>query len=214
MRIYNSFMSPFGARVTIAARLKGLAIEKLDLPADWRQSPDIHALNPVKKIPILLAGEDMVLPESETILRYLEDRFPDPSLLPADPGQRARMNLLIRITDLYVMAPVIRLFAQLDPARRDETIAAYEIGYWQDGLAHLAHFLTNPPERPASGATLLDCVLPPSLHLCRLIARSFGLGDILAPHSTITAYYDAVLGQPVIAEVLADMTDAQAQGRR
>lgn len=211
MQIYNSPISPFGARVVIAARIKDIPIERLALPPNWRQSPEIRALNPVRKIPILLTDEGMVLPESETILRYLDDRFPDPSLTPIDPDQRARMNLLMRITDLYVMAPVIRLFPHIDVATRDARVVASEVGYWQDGLASLAYFLDSPPERLPVGATLLDCVLPPSLHLCRLIAGAFGLGDILAPHPAITAYYEEMLRHPVVGAVLSELTEAQAR---
>lgn len=210
MQIYNSAISPFGARVTIAARAKNIAIETLPLPPEWRRSPEIRALNPIARIPILLA-EGMTLPESETILRYLEDRFPEPSLLPSAPEQRARMNLLIRVCDLYVSTPMIRLFPHLDPAGRDARIVDAEVGHWRTGLANLACFMADPPERPAAGLTLADCALAPTLHLCGLIARMLGLGDMLAPHGTVGDYYARMLEHPVAGQVLADLSKAQAR---
>ncbi len=209
MRMYNSLMSPFGARVAIATRLKGLDIERLPMSGATLRGPEFRKVNPIGKIPVLLTENGLTLPESETILRYLEDRHPEPALLPADPEQRARMNLLIRVTDLYVMAPVIRLFPHLDPSTRDETIAAYEIAHWRDGLEKLAHFLGDPP----AGLTLADCVLPPSLHLCHVIAQMMGLGDMLAPHPTIADYYAKATAHPAIGGVLAALTEAQQQHR-
>ena len=210
MRIYSSAISPFGARVTIAARAKGIDLEALALPPEWRKSPEIRALNPIVKIPILLAG-GMTLPESETILRYLEDRCPEPSLLPATAEGRARMNLLIRIADLYVSTPMIRLFPHLDPAGRDARVVDAEVGHWRIGLANLAYFMAEPPERPTTGLTLADCALAPTFHLCGLVARLLGLGDMLAPHKAITDHYAEMLAHPVAGKVLADLTEAQAR---
>jgi glutathione S-transferase len=209
VQIYNSAISPFGARVVIAARAKAIDLETLALPPEWRRSPEIRALNPIVKIPILIDG-DLTLPESETILRYLEDRFPEPSLLPAGPERRARMNLLIRITDLYVSTPMIRLFPHLDPAGRDPRVVEAEVAQWRTGLANLAYFMAALPADGGPGLTLADCVLGPTFHLCGLIARLLGLGDMLAPHRAIGDYYGGILAHPVAGPVLAGLTEAQA----
>ncbi len=210
MRVYNSAISPFGARVVIAARAKGIALETLELPPEWRKSPEIRTLNPIHKIPILIGDDGTALPESETILRYIEDRYPEPTLLPATAEQRAQMNLLIRIVDLYVSTPMIRLFPHLAPATRDATVVEAEVEHWRTGLANLAYFLDRPLDRPAGGLTLADCVLAPSLHLCGLIARLLGTGDMLAPHKIITDYHAAIEQHPVVGPVLAELTAAQA----
>ncbi len=210
MRVYNSAISPFGARVVIAARAKGIAIETLKLPPEWRKSAEIRAVNPIIKIPILIRDDGVALPESETILRYLEDLHPEPTLLPATAEQRAQMNLLIRITDLYVSTPMIRLFPHLAPDARDPRVVDAEVTHWRTGLANLAYFLERPLDRPAGGLTLADCVLAPTFHLCGLIARLIGLGDMLAPHPAITGYYAAIERHLVVGPVLAELTAAQA----
>lgn len=210
MQLYNSPKSPFGARVVIAARVKGVDYEWLPIMGAELRAPAFRKVNPIGKIPVLLVEGEPVLPESETILRYLEDRFPEPSLMPASPEQRARVNNLIRVADLYVMAPVIRLFAQLDPATRDQRVVDYEVGYWTEGLAYLAQFMAAMPERPAAGLSLADCVLAPTFHLCRLISGLLGLDDLLAPHRVITDYYTAILQHPVVGEVLTALSEAQA----
>ena len=55
-------------------------------------------LNPPRgRVPVLDDG--FVLPESEVIMEYLEERYPEPALLPADLGERARARLLVNRFD-------------------------------------------------------------------------------------------------------------------
>jgi glutathione S-transferase len=209
MKLYNSPKSPFGARVVIAARIKGIDYDYLPITGAPLRAPEFRKINPIGKVPALLLEGEPVLPESETILRYIEDRFREPTLMPSSPEQRAHVNTLIRVADLYVMAPVIRLFPQLDASGRDQRIVDYEARYWKEGLALLAQFLGKPRELPAIGLSLADCVLAPTFHLCRLIADMLALGDLLGPHPAITRYYEEIMKHPVVSNVLAEVEQAQ-----
>jgi glutathione S-transferase len=211
MQLYSSPLSPFGARVMIAARTKGLDLRCAPLPAGGIKSPEYLAINPVGRIPVLVTESGCVIPESTAILGYLEDRFPKPSLRPADPEQRARIDVVIRMMDTYVMAPVIRLFSHLDPARRDERMVAHELGLWKDGLAALAHFMQTPLPAAEAGLSLADCVLPPSLHLSARIAMMLELkDDLLRPHAALAAYYARMKQHPIVGTALRELTLAQA----
>lgn len=141
MRLHNSPTSPFGARIAIALRAKGVDWTDIGKPPTGLQSPEFLAINPVGKIPVLFTEGGLAIPESEVILDYLETRFPTPALLPADPEERARIQLVVRMTDTYVAAPIIRTFPHLDPSTRNDVILANEVAHWKAGLAALAHFL-------------------------------------------------------------------------
>lgn len=67
------------------------------------KSPEYLALNPQGKMPLLVADE-ITLPESDTICRYLLDRFSEssPSFVPSTVAARARSDLLCRLHDMYV----------------------------------------------------------------------------------------------------------------
>jgi len=209
MKIYTSPVSPFGERVRIAELAKGIDIERAPLPAAGIKTGEYLELNPIAKIPVLVTDTGTVIPESEAILNYLEDRFPSPSLRPQDPENRAHINVTIRIMDTYIMAPVIRTFPYLDPAVRDEGVVKREVNYWKNGLSALAHFMRNPMPGAEAGITLADCVLPVSLHLSARISRFLGLGDLLAPHGILVDYYSAMLEHPIVGTVLSDLTTAQ-----
>jgi glutathione S-transferase len=210
MQLYTSTNSPFSARVAIALQAKAVAIEAAALPAGGLKSPEFLAINPIAKIPVLDIGDGNVLPESTVILRYLEDRYPLPSLLPASAAERARINAVVAIMDAYVMAPVIRLFPHLAPGSRDTAVVAAEVQRWQDGMGVLAHWLQSPLPKAQAAVSLADCVIAPSLHLSRRISLMLGLEkDPADQHDAIRGYHDAMKVHPIVGPVLEGLTRTQ-----
>jgi glutathione S-transferase len=97
MKLYDAARCPYCARVRIALAEKGLAADAV--PVDLDNRPDwLYELNPAGRVPVLDDG-GFVLPESDMILAYLEERHPEPPLLPADPQARARARLAVRRFD-------------------------------------------------------------------------------------------------------------------
>ena len=66
------------------------------------KTPEYLKLNPFGRIPVLSHG-DFTLYETQAIMRYADEILPGPSLVPADPKGRARMNQACGIADCYVM---------------------------------------------------------------------------------------------------------------
>lgn len=212
MKLITSPNSPFGARVAIALKAKGIEIEAVRPPAAGLRSEEFLAVNPVAKIPVLITESGTVIPESEVILDYLEARYPTPSLRPADVDDLARVKTAIRIMDNYVMAPVIRTFPHLNPAARDEAVVAAERARWIDGLAMLAHFVAEPLPRAEAGLSLADCALPTALHLSTRISAMLGYEeDPIRAHDGLLAYFQRMALDPIVGPVLADMTAAQEE---
>ena len=90
MRLYWHPFSIIPRRVRIALREKSIACEEVevDLPGGALRETAFRQLNPFSQVPVLEDGA-LVVAESIAILEYLEDRFPAPALLPADPTERA-----------------------------------------------------------------------------------------------------------------------------
>jgi len=93
LRLIDAPRCPYCARVRIALAEKGLAYETVVI--DLANRPAwVYELNPIGKVPVL-EHEGWVLPESAVINEYLEEAYPEPALLPADPTERAHARLLI-----------------------------------------------------------------------------------------------------------------------
>jgi glutathione S-transferase len=93
LTLYDADRCPFCARVRIVLAEKGVEYE--DVQIDLSDRPSwLFEKNPGGKVPVL-EEDAFVLPESPVIMEYLEERYPEPPLLPADPGDRARARLWI-----------------------------------------------------------------------------------------------------------------------
>ena len=85
--IYDAARCPYCARARIALAEKGIPYEPVAIDLSNRPAW-LYEKNPAGKVPVL-EEDTLVLPESVVIMEYLEDRYPEPALLPADPAQRA-----------------------------------------------------------------------------------------------------------------------------
>ncbi len=96
IKLYDFATSPNCQRVKIVLEEKSLAYETVpvDLRKREQKAPEYLAMNPHGKVPALVDG-GTVLYESCIINEYLEEQYPDPPLLPADPATRARIRILI-----------------------------------------------------------------------------------------------------------------------
>jgi glutathione S-transferase len=92
IRVYRIPFSTNVERVALAAGHKGVPIEWVDV------DPDGHT--PVEKasgqrlVPVLVTGDEVVV-DSPVILDWLEERFPEPPLLPRDPARRAEVRIFV-----------------------------------------------------------------------------------------------------------------------
>lgn len=100
MLLYDHPLSSYAQKVKIALREKGLAFERR-LPEDFgtgRQGSPFSAANPRSEVPALVDGAVNVF-DSTIILEYIEDRWPEPALLPQDPALRARARMIEEVCD-------------------------------------------------------------------------------------------------------------------
>jgi glutathione S-transferase len=91
--LYDADRCPYCARTRIALAEKGVEYEPVVIDLDDRPSW-IYEKNPLGRVPVL-EEDTFVLPESAVINEYLEERYPEPALWPADPGERAFGRLLV-----------------------------------------------------------------------------------------------------------------------
>jgi maleylpyruvate isomerase len=95
LQLHNFFRSGSSHRLRIALNLKGLDYQyvAVSLGKQEHLSAAYKTLNPQGLVPTLLDG-DSVLTQSPAIIEWLEERYPTPPLLPANPEDRARVRAL------------------------------------------------------------------------------------------------------------------------
>lgn len=98
MKLYGFFRSGTSHRLRIALNLKGLSYDRvaIDLRTEQHLGGAYKAINPQQLVPALDIG-GAVLTQSPAIIEWLEERYPTPALLPAEPLERAQVRALAAI---------------------------------------------------------------------------------------------------------------------
>ncbi len=142
IKLYDFKSSPNCQRVKVVLAEKNLPYEiiDVDLRKQEQKAPEFLRLNPYGKVPVLV-DDGAALYESCIINEYLNEKYPNPPLLPADPGKRARARIL---TD-YGLAHLdgayqkLRLELMKDAEDQDQEI----VGGAKDSLRKLLQHLEN-----------------------------------------------------------------------
>jgi glutathione S-transferase len=96
VKLVDAARCPYCARARITLAEKRIPYETSEIDLSDRPAW-VYELNVTGRVPILDDG--FVLPESEVIMSYLDERYPDPPLLPDEPRERARARLLVHRFD-------------------------------------------------------------------------------------------------------------------
>jgi glutathione S-transferase len=145
--------------------------------------------------------------ESAAIAEYLEERFPDPTLLPADPKDRALVRMFTRIADLDVLAPVMKLFGlYAGPARDDDAIEKH-FARLRAGLRVVEGRMAYGPYALGAEVTFADAWLTPIRFVFNNFRRVSGRRELLDAYPRFDAYQAIATQQPVLSRVWSEMAD-------
>jgi maleylacetoacetate isomerase/maleylpyruvate isomerase len=164
-------------RVRIALNLKGLAFHTapVNLTAGEQGEPPFRAVNAQGLLPALEA-DGRVLTQSLAILEWLEERWPQPPLLPRAPEDRAVVRAMAAIVacDIHPLnnLRVLRALADLGHPMGGEEQRAWAARWITDGLMALEPMVARHGAGFAFGDTpgLADCFLVPQIWACARFA--------------------------------------------
>jgi len=183
--LYDAGRCPYCARVRIVLAEKGVEFE--DVQIDLSDRPAwLYEKNPLGKVPVL-EEDAFVLPESPVIMEYLEERYPEPALLPADPAARALARVwLERFDDL--------LGRDYYAARCGDDDGRERL---QARLAELEEVLAGTPFLSGADYGLADIAYVPWVLRAR---ETFAID--LEPWPSLRAWLDRLLERPAVAAEL------------
>ena len=200
MRLYSFFLSSAAFRVRIALNLKGVDYETVpvNLAQGEHREAAFLATNPQATVPVL-DDDGTILWQSLAIIDYLDARFPQPRLIPAEPVARARVQALAQLI-VCEMHPLNNLRVR-NYLRGELKLDAAQASRWYkhwiaDGFASLEALV----RRFSSGrycfgdaVSVADVCLVPQVYN----ARRFDCD--LAPYPTILRIADGLRAEPAFA---------------
>jgi glutathione S-transferase len=207
MKLYGMAMSPFVQRVKMQMVAKGIDFELAAPVGGGIKSDEFLALNPMGKMPCLQTENGLALPESEVILEYIEDAFPKPPLRPKKADERAQVRLISRVTDLYLVPTLGKLFAQIGPAK-DAAATAAVLEEINKALGHLEVYASGKKHIAGNKFTIADCSLTPILFYITRITPLLGVKVILRPYKKLAKYWKSRDKDAVSAQAIEEMATA------
>ena len=191
MKLYSGISCPFSHRCRIVLFEKGMDFEILDV--DVQSKPeDIAIMNPYNEVPVLVE-RDLTLYESNIINEYIDERFPHPQLMPADPVMRARTRLMLFNFERELFVHV-RTLEDGSSSKKDMEKARATI---RDSLTQIAPIFTKQKYMLGEEFSMLDVAIAPLLW--RLEHYGIEVTKAIAP---VLKYAERLFSRPAFIESL------------
>jgi len=205
MKLYSGDLSPYSARVRMQIYAKGLTDKiTLERPASFG-TPKFREDNPIGRIPVLDIDGDL-MPESEVIAEYLEEVYPTPSLLGANPRETAHIRTIARIGDIYLMNNLFMLAGQVYAPEKNQGVIDLLAGQVTRNLKALDKIIGKDGFACCGRLTMADCALVPALFLVENTLTAVTAAPSPIPTlPNVAAWWAAIRENEHAAKVLAEL---------
>ena len=195
MILYSGTACPFSQRCRIVLHEKGMDFDIKDVDLQDK-SDEIAAMNPYNRVPILVE-RDLTLYESNIINEYIDERFPHPQLMPADPVMRARARLFLHNfeSDLFShLGDIVNGTPKASEKARNLV---------RDNLTQIAPIFTKQKDMLGEEYSMLDVAIAP------LLWRLDHYGIQLPKQATpLLKYAERLFARPAFIEALTPVEKA------
>lgn len=170
MKHYGYFRSSAAYRLRIALNLKGLSPELIPIhltkDGGKQHTPEYRAINPQRRVPSLVLDSGETLIQSPAIIEYLEEVYPKPALLPADPVARAKIRAFAAVIgcDIHPLNNLAPLqYLKREMKQEQPAIDAWYHHWIIEGFTALETMVGAGPYCFGSEVTLADVYLVPQV---------------------------------------------------
>ena len=165
------------------------------LPPGGHGATEYKKLVPMGTIPAIQDG-DFTLSESDTLIEYLEDRFPEPSLFPGTAEDRARQRFLSRFHDLWIEPHLRHTFVQGGPVRLDPAVLEADLDNYQERLNQLDTLIDPRPFMASETISIADCAFPGTFTFADQMLPYLGRDSVYGPN--LQAWREVVYSHPAV----------------
>ena len=189
MTLYSGTTDPYSHRCRIVLFEKGMDFQVIDV--DLANKPeDLAVINPHNTVPVLVE-RDLVLEQANIINEYIDERFPHPQLMPADPVMRARARLFLHNFEE-------QLFDHIKDLESDNQKAADKArATIRDNLTQIVPLFTKQEYILGDDFSMLDVAISPLLW--RLGHYGIELPKQAAP---LLKYAERIFSRPAYIEAM------------
>jgi RNA polymerase-associated protein len=208
MTLYSGTTDAFSQRCRIVLHEKGMDFQIIDVDLDHKPE-DLAVMNPYNQVPVLVE-RDLVLHESNIINEYIDERFPHPQLMPADPVMRARARLMLfnMEQELFSQVEIMEagkekpmekeLFCHLDALEgNNQKNAEKARGLVRDALLQITPVFAKHKHMLGEDYSMLDVAITPLLW--RLDYYGIQMPKQAAP---LMKYAERLFSRPAFSEAL------------
>lgn len=214
MKLYGVHLSPYFERNWLQLHLKGQtdAVAYPGVPGNALGSETHLSHNPIGRIPYLEVAEGDFLPEAQVIADYIERMFPAKPLRPQDPAKAARVDLICRILDIYILPELILYGREAGKHEPDSAFLDEKGENVRRGVRYLDHFFAAQDWAVGDEPSLADCALLPFLFFIGMV-QSMAKVDFLADAPKLGAYRALVADTELARTAFANMQTSLEQVR-
>jgi glutathione S-transferase/maleylpyruvate isomerase len=209
IQLYALPLSAYCTKVRIVLRIKEIPFEETPPAGDHYSSDAYQAHMPPGTIPAV-EDDGFKLFDSEAIVEYLEDVFPNPSMRAADPRIRGRQRAISQFHNTRVEPAVRALFPLVKQPQQAWTERAVREAHaeFQRQLEKLEQVVAPDPFVGGASPCLADCGFPATLRMGQDLFGFLGLRATFGP--VVDPWLEALEGHPVIGDEVSKNRQAIA----
>ena len=204
LKLYEHPLSAYAMKVKIALNEKNIEYETAipDGMAAGKAGGEFVDANPRAEVPTLVDGDFRVF-DSTIILEYIEDKWPDPALLPRSPAERARVRMIEDVMDTQYEQNNWGTFEVQRYKRASGELADKLIAYARNNIEQLQGWLDRKlGDRPWFGG---DAFGWGDLSVVPYLNRSAGYGDLPPKGSRLASWFERVNKRDSVQKVRLQM---------
>ena len=198
LTLYSGTTDPFSHRCRFVLYEKDMDFQVVDV--DMFNNPeDLAVVNPYKSVPTLVE-RNLVLYEANIINEYIDERFPHPQLMPADPVMRARARLFMHRIENELFCHIAAIE---NGVQKTADVARQAV---RDNLRQISVIFAKQKYMMGNEFSMLDVTIAPLLW--RLDHYDIQLGKDAAP---LLKYAESLFSRPAYSKA---MTPAEKAMRK